>query len=83
MTTIFTEAQPVASDQWYSTAPGAYDEMLDGDGQVRPHWDYLIRALRTLGTSEFERRGIEAAKLLRKNGVTYNVYSDPASQNRP
>lgn len=83
MTTILSEAKPAESDQWYSTAPGTYDEMLDGDGEVRAHWTYLIRALRTLGTSEFERRGAEAAKLLRENGVTYNVYSDPAGQNRP
>jgi uncharacterized circularly permuted ATP-grasp superfamily protein/uncharacterized alpha-E superfamily protein len=57
--------------------------MLDGNGQIRPHWEYVIRALRTLGTAELERRGAEAAKLLRENGVTYNVYGDPAGQSRP
>jgi uncharacterized circularly permuted ATP-grasp superfamily protein/uncharacterized alpha-E superfamily protein len=83
MTTVLPEIQQSGPDQWYPIAPGAYDEMLDGDGQIRPHWEYLIRALRTLGTVEIERRGAEAAKLLRENGVTYNVYGDPAGQGRP
>jgi uncharacterized circularly permuted ATP-grasp superfamily protein/uncharacterized alpha-E superfamily protein len=83
MTSLLTEPRQPASDQWYPTLLGAYDEMLDNDGQIRSHWAYLIRALRTLGASEFERRGAEAAKLLRENGVTYNVYGDPAGQSRP
>ncbi|WP_124950181.1 circularly permuted type 2 ATP-grasp protein [Sulfuriferula thiophila] len=83
MTIVLPETQALAPDQWYPPLPGTYDEMLDGNGQVRPHWEYLIRALDTLGTTEFERRGTEAAKLLRENGVTYNVYGDPAGQSRP
>ena len=83
MTIIIPEAQLSRPDAWYSTTPGAYDEMLDSDGQVRPHWEYLISAVRTLGATEFERRGAEAAKMLRENGVTYNVYDDPAERSRP
>ncbi|TCV79282.1 circularly permuted type 2 ATP-grasp protein [Sulfurirhabdus autotrophica] len=83
MTSILSENHQIGPDQWYSTAPDSYDEMLGSNGQIRPHWEYLIRALRTLGTTEFERRGAEAAKLLRENGVTYNVYSDPAGKSRP
>ncbi len=83
MTTIHPENRQIGPDQWYPTAPGTYDEMLDGSGDIRPHWEYLIRALRTLGTVEVGRRGAEAAKLLRENGVTYNVYGDPAGQGRP
>lgn len=83
MTTILPEIQQAGPNQWYPTAAGGYDEMLDGAGQIRPHWEYLIRALRTLGTTELGRRGAEAARLLRENGVTYNVYSDPAGQSRP
>ena len=83
MTTLLPETRQHEPDHRYPTLPGTYDEMLDDNGQIRPHWTYLIRALRTLGTTEFERRGAEAAKLLRENGVTYNVYGDPAGQNRP
>jgi uncharacterized circularly permuted ATP-grasp superfamily protein/uncharacterized alpha-E superfamily protein len=83
MTIVLPEFQQSGPDRWYPLALGAYDEMLDGDGRIRPHWEYVIRALRTLGTAELERRGAEAAKLLRENGVTYNVYGDPAGQSRP
>lgn len=69
--------------QWYPIGTDAYDEMLGEDGQIRPHWEYVIRALRSLGTPELERRSTEAAKLLRENGVSYNVYGDPAGQSRP
>lgn len=83
MTTIHRENQHPGPEQWYPTTPGAYDEMLDGAGQIRPHWNYLIQALRSLGSTEMARRSAEAAKLLRENGVTYNVYGDPAGQGRP
>ncbi|MDO8891100.1 MAG: circularly permuted type 2 ATP-grasp protein [Sulfurimicrobium sp.] len=83
MTTVLSEIKQNGPDQWYPVPPGSYDEMLNGDGQIRPHWEYAIRALRTLGMPELERRGTEAAKLLRENGVTYNVYGDPAGQSRP
>lgn len=77
------EMRGEASAQWYPLGTGAHDEMLHDDGKVRPHWEYMIRALRTLGMEELERRGAEAAKLLRENGVSYNVYGDPAGQTRP
>lgn len=61
----------------YRVEPGAYDEMLDREGSVRPHWEYMIRAFRELGPTELERRRMEAERLLKENGVTYNVYGDP------
>ena len=61
----------------YSAEPGTYDEMLDGEGRVRPHWEYMMRAFRGLGPAGLERRRMEAEKLLRENGVTYNAYDDP------
>lgn len=83
MTSVFSESQQNNPDPWYPTSLDSYDEMLDGDGQIRPQWEYVIRALRTLGIPELERRGAKAAILLRENGVTYNVYGDPAGQSRP
>jgi uncharacterized circularly permuted ATP-grasp superfamily protein/uncharacterized alpha-E superfamily protein len=67
----------------YRLGIGAYDEMLDGAGKVRPHWVQLMRALHALGPHEVEQRHKEALKLLRENGVTYNVYGDPNGANRP
>ncbi|MCE9633046.1 MAG: circularly permuted type 2 ATP-grasp protein [Methylophilales bacterium] len=69
--------------QSYPSNVNSYDEMLDGNGQVRPHWAYLMHALNELGTEEVTLRHKESLKLLRENGVTYNVYGDPNGTNRP
>lgn len=66
---------------WYSSAPGIYDEMWNGEA-VHAHWDYFIQSLQSLGFDEMERRRQEANRLLRENGVTYNIYSDPQGYNR-
>ena len=60
-----------------------YDEMLDSQGQVRPHWSALMREMEKLGCKEMELRRLEALKLLHENGVTYNVYGDSGGSSRP
>ncbi|HEY8085030.1 MAG TPA: circularly permuted type 2 ATP-grasp protein [Methylophilaceae bacterium] len=67
----------------YGLNEDTYDEMLDSRGQVRPHWVALMHALEELGSTELESRQQEAHKLLRENGVTYNIYGDPDGINRP
>ncbi len=67
----------------YRCDPGRYDELLDGDGRVRSHWQALIggvfeddaRAARR--ATEFTRR------MIVENGVTYNVYADVQGRDRP
>lgn len=68
---------------WYTLAAGGYDEMLDGAGLVRPLWNDLVHTLQGMGVDEVARRHRELLKLLRENGVTYNVYGDPDGNNRP
>jgi len=68
---------------WYQPSPDSYDEMWSADQQPHPHWQYFIESLQTLGLGEMERRRREAQRLLRENGVTYNVYGDPNGHNRP
>lgn len=60
-----------------------YDEMRTADAQVRPHWQYLLDALRTLGPIGIEERCREASRLIRDNGVTYNPNDDPQGMSRP
>jgi uncharacterized circularly permuted ATP-grasp superfamily protein/uncharacterized alpha-E superfamily protein len=72
---------PVGS-RWYEPTAGLFDETRSDDGTVRPHWEYLARALQGLGTEELRRRRDEASRLLRENGVSYNVYDDPDGYNR-
>ncbi|MGA2839464.1 MAG: circularly permuted type 2 ATP-grasp protein [Steroidobacteraceae bacterium] len=60
-----------------------YDELLDGSGEVRPHWRPLIDRLASDGPDAV-RRGVELARrLIIENGVTYNVYADSQGRDRP
>src|ERR1700692_2608833 len=60
-----------------------YDELLDGSGVVRVHWQPLIDRLVSDG-AEGVRRGVELTRrLIIENGVTYNVYADSQGRDRP
>lgn len=67
----------------YKPPAGSFDEMRTADGAVRPHWQYLLDALRTLGPIGIEERWREASRLIRDNGVTYNLNGDPQGISRP
>ena len=71
-----------SSEPWYVPTADLFDETRSADGTVRPHWEYLSRALQGLGAAELRRRRDEASRLLRENGVSYNVYDDPDGYNR-
>jgi uncharacterized circularly permuted ATP-grasp superfamily protein/uncharacterized alpha-E superfamily protein len=67
----------------YATLPDCYDEMRTAEGELRPHWQYVLDALRKLGPAGIEARWREAARLVRDNGVTYNLHGDPEGMSRP
>ncbi|MBK1723731.1 circularly permuted type 2 ATP-grasp protein [Thiocystis violacea] len=66
----------------YAPLAGCYDEMRTAEGEVRPHWQYFLDALRTLGPAGIEERWREASRLIRDNGVTYNLHGDPQGMSR-
>ena len=63
--------------------PRVFDEMLDHDGQVRPHWRPFLGMLAALGKDEVNRRFAAADRHLRDSGVFYRVYEDPEEAVRP
>lgn len=67
----------------YQTPARAFDEMLDPEGAVRPHWHNLVRSLDALGSTELARRWEQARRLLHDNGVTYNIHGDDNGMDRP
>src|SRR5580700_432619 len=67
----------------YRLLPGVFDEMMDGDGRVRAHWQPLLAMLGALGSEEINRRFAAADRYLRSSGVFYRVYEDPAGIERP
>ena len=62
----------------YERLPHTYDELWDGSGQVRADWLPLYNFLKNLDREELSHRHLEIQRLLRENGVTYNIYGDPA-----
>ncbi len=68
--TISVPPELIAS---YRPPRGLYDEMVDPDGRVRPHWAQVGRVLDGLGLDELDRRRRHAEHLLDDDGVSYNV----------
>jgi uncharacterized circularly permuted ATP-grasp superfamily protein/uncharacterized alpha-E superfamily protein len=78
------DSQPGAPTGFeYAGLPSFRDELLAADGAQRPHWQPFLRALQALGVTQLTRRWEDAKQMLRENGVTYNVYGDPRSIDRP
>jgi uncharacterized circularly permuted ATP-grasp superfamily protein/uncharacterized alpha-E superfamily protein len=67
----------------YRPLAGIFDEMMDGDGQVRSHWRPFLAMLESLGADEINRRFAVADRYLQDSGVFYRVYGDPAGAERP
>ncbi len=69
--------------QFYAPRLEAYDEMYAGKGEMLPHWQALTQELDQLGREGLERRHMEAQRLLRENGVTFNIYDGLRGMARP
>jgi uncharacterized circularly permuted ATP-grasp superfamily protein/uncharacterized alpha-E superfamily protein len=66
----------------YRLQTALHDEMSTPAGSLRSHWRYLFDNFLSLGPEEWEIRREEACRVLRENGVTYNVYGDPQGAER-
>ncbi|HTZ03512.1 MAG TPA: circularly permuted type 2 ATP-grasp protein, partial [Xanthobacteraceae bacterium] len=67
----------------YRPLDGVFDEMMDGAGRVRAHWQPFLGMLAALGGDEINRRFAAADRYLRDSGVFYRVYEDAAGIERP
>ncbi len=67
----------------YAPNPAFHDEMAEGGGSVRPHWRALVDSLTAIGPDGLASRWQEGRRLIYDNGISYNVYSDPKSSERP
>lgn len=63
----------------YALRPGQIDEAFEVNGEIKPHWSYLLDAMGQLDHSAFVSRESKARRILRDDGATYNVYSDPGA----
>ena len=73
-----SKTQPIKRLLGHYEADSFFDEMLDAQGQVRPHYQRFRELFQTLTTREFEhkRQSVDLAFL--RQGITFNVYGDSA-----
>ena len=64
----------------YPISDSAFDELMDKDGNVRPHYAQWMHAL---DVNELNRRSEMANLLIQEQGITYHVYTDPRGTERP
>ncbi|MDX2153659.1 MAG: circularly permuted type 2 ATP-grasp protein [Bryobacteraceae bacterium] len=67
----------------YQPNTAHYDELTTPQGDVRPYWQPLFDSLKAAGPDDLAIRWKGAQRLIRANGVTYNVYGDPHGADRP
>jgi len=67
----------------YRTVAKGHDELLNGMGDIRPHWQCFVDALGTTGVQGLNAYGREAEEIVRQHGIVYNVYSDAKGMDRP
>ena len=68
--------------QHYVPASNSYNELLTADNSFRPDWQTFFSNLDGLGNKELQNRNEDILRLLKENGVAYNIYNDPSGQNR-
>jgi uncharacterized circularly permuted ATP-grasp superfamily protein len=66
----------------YRPAEGTFDEMVDGDADVRPHYRRIFDLWSRLTPEQMleRRRAVDVAFL--RQGITFNVYGDAAGSER-
>jgi len=74
-------ANPIFRD--YFNIHQSYGELVGEDGNVYPHWETFFQSYARLGEEEMTSRNNDTLRLLKENGVTYNIYGDPNGLNRP
>lgn len=67
----------------YQPPADGFDEMVAPDGTVRPHWRSFLDSFSALTPQEVQGRWDRGQRIIRENGVTYNVYADPEGLDRP
>ncbi len=69
--------------QQYIPALSSYNELFTAENNIRHDWQTFFSSLQHLGYEELQNRNVDILRLLKENGVAYNIYNDPSGQNRP
>lgn len=70
--------------QQYIPPVNSYNEILaQGVDTLSPEWESLFSSLDGLGPTVIEERVSNILRMLKENGVAYNIYNDPSGKTRP
>ncbi len=85
MTPSTAAPPPAAANPFpgYRAPDGCYDELCGADGSPRSHWRRLVDLLGSWQPAELVERWEQARRLIRDNGVTYNVHDETSGEQRP
>ncbi len=61
----------------------SYNEIFKADKQVQPDWQTFFSSFLKIGPLEIDSRNKDILRLMKENGVAYNIYNDPSGQSRP
>ncbi len=64
----------------YQTTPGVFDEYLDANQKVRPHWQGIASQFERIPSGTWNERKNKLDKLIRDYGVTYDLYSEDSGK---
>lgn len=67
----------------YPVNPGQFHELITATGDIRPHWEPLLRQLAHTPHAQIRQQLEFLDRRIQENGVTYNVYADPSGGDRP
>lgn len=67
----------------YKPLPGVADELIDRDGEIRPHWRRFVETMAELGQREIAHRFAMANRHIADSGVVLRVYGDETGDERP
>lgn len=64
----------------YEPLAGLNDEVYAQTGEQRGHWQYLLNSLEALGVDALTERQLKALRILRDDGATYNLSTEPQAR---
>lgn len=67
----------------YVPAMNSFNELAAGHGPAHADWERFFTTLGALGPEEVRTRTADILRLLKENGIAYNIYRDPAGETRP
>ncbi len=78
-----TASTPESTIEHNLTTDYSYRALMGTDIDLLPDWETFFNSLTQLGPEERRDRQDNIYRMLRENGVTYNIYGDPSGLNRP